>query len=251
MLLNSILICIVFYGKKCKPFAIKYIEYLAKYLDSIYMNKKQDNLYIGILNVMSSLGKYEEDYFAKYLPSLFKCLEEILKNIKDKTPNLNHFQTTLTNLLPLIINKNNELIPSFIKDILDLLEYTINQDDKEEDSNLNFLEDINSTLKVLSQSIEILEEKCINYIEPIQNIVIKISQKYQYNSDFHITIGNILVNLIKILYEDKKKDKLVIKQLGKNYLDTIVCMLKNELKVSNAVILTDDFNKLLEYLIAR
>ena len=250
MLLNSILICIVFYGKKCKPFAIKYIEYLAKYLDSIYMNKKQDNLYIGILNVMSSLGKYEEDYFAKYLPSLFKCLEEILKNIKDKTPNLNHFQTTLTNLLPLIINKNNELIPSFIKDILDLLEYTINQDDKEEDSNLNFLEDINSTLKVLSQSIEILEEKCINYIEPIQNIVIKISQKYQYNSDFHITIGNILVNLIKILYEDKKKDKLVIKQLGKNYLDTIVCMLKNELKVSNAVILTDDFNKLLEYLIA-
>ena len=99
ILLNSIIICINFYGKKCKPFAIKYIEYLAKYLDSIYINKKNDNLYIGLLNVISSFGKYEEDYFAKYLPSLFKCLEEILKNIKEKTPNLNHFQTTLIKIL--------------------------------------------------------------------------------------------------------------------------------------------------------
>ena len=249
MLLNSILICINFYGIKCKPFAIKYIEYLAKYLDNIYINKKNDNLYIGLLNVISSFGKYEEDYFAKYLPSLFKCLEEILKNIKDKTPNLNHFQTTLTNLLPLIINKNNELIPSFLKDILDLLEYTINQDDQEEDSNINFLEDINSTLKVLNQSIEILEEKCNNFIEPIQNMILKINQKYKNNSDLHITIGNILFNLIKILSEDKTKDKSVIKQLGKDYLDIIANMLKNELKNSNCVILTEDFNKILEYLL--
>ena len=246
-LLNSILICINFYGKKCKPFAIKYIEYLAKYLDSIYINKKNDNLYIGLLNVLSSFGKYEEDYFAKYLPSLFKCLEEILKNIKDKTPNLNHFQTTLTNLLPLIINKNKELIPSFIKDILDLLEYTINQDDKEEESNINFIEDINSTLKVLSQSIEILEEKCINFIEPIQNMIIQINQKYKNNSEIHITIGNILFNIIKILSEDNTKDRIDIKNLGKNYLDIIANMLKNELKISNCVILTEDFNKIIEY----
>ena len=150
------------------------------------------------------------------MPSLFKCLEEILKNIKEKTPNLNHFQTTLTNLLPLIINKNIKLIPSFMKDILDLLEYTINQDDKEEDSNINFIEDIDSTLKVLSQSIEILEEKCINFIEPIQKIIIEINQKYKNNSDFHITIGNILYNLIKILSEDKTKEKIVIKNIGKN-----------------------------------
>ena len=249
MILNSILICINFYGKKCKPFAIKYIEYLAKYLDAIYMNKKNENLYIGLLNVLSSFGKYEEDYFAKYLPSLFKCLEEILKNIKEKTPNLNHFQTTLTNLLPLIINKNNELIPAFLKDILDLLDYIMNQDDKEEDSNINFLEDINSTLKVLNQSIEILEEKCINFIEPIQNMIVQISQKYKNNSDFHITIGNILYNLIKILSEEKTKDKIIIKNLGKNYLDIIVTMLKNELKISNCVILTEDFNKILEYLL--
>ena len=223
---------------------------MAKYLDNIYMNKKNDNLYIGVLNVMSSFGKYEEDYFAQYLPSLFKCMEEILKNIKDKTPNLNHFQTTLTNLLPIIINKNTSLIPLFIKDILDLLEYSINQDNKEEDSNINFMEDINSTLKVLSQSIEILEEKCIDFIEPIQNITVQISQKYINNSDFHITIGNIFFNLIKILSEDKTKDKISIKNLGKNYLDIISTMLKNELKVSNCVILTEDFNKIMEYLIS-
>jgi hypothetical protein len=106
-----------------------------------------------------------------------------------------------------------------MKDILDLLEYTINQDDKEEDSNINFIEDIDSTLKVLSQSIEILEEKCINFIEPIQKIIIEINQKYKNNSDFHITIGNILYNLIKILSEDKTKEKIVIKNIGKNYLD--------------------------------
>ena len=134
-----------------------------------------------------------------------------------------------------------------MKDILDLLEYTMNQDNKEDDSNINFLEDINSTLKVLSQSIEILEEKCINFIEPIQNMIIQINQKYKNNSEIHITIGNILFNIIKILSEDNTKDRIDIKNLGKNYLDIIANMLKNELKISNCVILTEDFNKIIEY----
>ena len=107
-----------------------------------------------------------------------KCFEEILHKIKENTPNLNHFQTTLTNLLPIIVNKNSELIPIFIKDIIELIEYALNQGD---DSNINYLEDINSILKALSSSIEILEEKCLNYIPAIENIIIKINQKYKNN----------------------------------------------------------------------
>ena len=250
MLLNSIIICMDFYGEKCKPFAIKFIEYFAKYLDIIYMNKKHENLYIGLLNVLSSFGKYEEDYFAKYLPSLFKCLEEILKNIKEKSLDLKHFQATLTNLLPIIINKNTELIPLFLKDIIDLLKYILNQDDKEEDSNINYIEDINSTLKVLSQSIEILEEKCINFIQPIEEILFEINTKYKNNSNFHITISNILYYFIKIISEEKSQDRNLLKKLGKNYVDIIANMLKNELKISNGVILTEDFNKIIEYIIS-
>ena len=250
MLLNSIIICMDFYGEKCKPFAIKFIEYFAKYLDIIYMNKKHENLYIGLLNVLSSFGKYEEDYFAKYLPSLFKCLEEILKNIKEKSLDLKHFQATLTNLLPIIINKNTELIPLFLKDIIDLLKYILNQDDKEEDSNINYIEDINSTLKVLSQSIEILEEKCINFIQPIEEILFEINTKYKNNSNFHITISNILYYFIKIISEEKSQARNLLKKLGKNYVDIIANMLKNELKISNGVILTEDFNKIIEYIIS-
>ena len=250
VLLNSIIICMDFYGEKCKPFAIKFIEYFAKYLDIIYMNKKHENLYIGLLNVLSSFGKYEEDYFAKYLPSLFKCLEEILKNIKEKSLDLKHFQATLTNLLPIIINKNTELIPLFLKDIIDLLKYILNQDDKEEDSNINYIEDINSTLKVLSQSIEILEEKCINFIQPIEEILFEINTKYKNNSNFHITISNILYYFIKIISEEKSQDRNLLKKLGKNYVDIIANMLKNELKISNGVILTEDFNKIIEYIIS-
>ena len=250
MLLNSIIICMDFYGEKCKPFAIKFIEYFAKYLDIIYTNKKHENLYIGLLNVLSSFGKYEEDYFAKYLPSLFKCLEEILKNIKEKSLDLKHFQATLTNLLPIIINKNTELIPLFLKDIIDLLKYILNQDDKEEDSNINYIEDINSTLKVLSQSIEILEEKCINFIQPIEEILFEINTKYKNNSNFHITISNILYYFIKIISEEKSQDRNLLKKLGKNYVDIIANMLKNELKISNGVILTEDFNKIIEYIIS-
>ena len=250
VLLNSIIICMDFYGEKCKPFAIKFIEYFAKYLDIIYTNKKHENLYIGLLNVLSSFGKYEEDYFAKYLPSLFKCLEEILKNIKEKSLDLKHFQATLTNLLPIIINKNTELIPLFLKDIIDLLKYILNQDDKEEDSNINYIEDINSTLKVLSQSIEILEEKCINFIQPIEEIVLEINTKYKNNSNFHITISNILYYFIKIISEEKSQDRNLLKKLGKNYVDIIANMLKNELKISNGVILTEDFNKIIEYIIS-
>ena len=250
MLLNSIIICMDFYGEKCKPFAIKFIEYFAKYLDIIYTNKKHENLYIGLLNVLSSFGKYEEDYFAKYLPSLFKCLEEILKNIKEKSLDLKHFQATLTNLLPIIINKNTELIPLFLKDIIELLKYILNQDDKEEDSNINYIEDINSTLKVLSQSIEILEEKCINFIQPIEEIVLEINTKYKNNSNFHITISNILYYFIKIISEEKSQDRNLLKKLGKNYVDIIANMLKNELKISNGVILTEDFNKIIEYIIS-
>ena len=250
MLLNSIIICMDFYGEKCKPFAIKFIEYFAKYLDIIYTNKKHENLYIGLLNVLSSFGKYEEDYFSKYLPSLFKCLEEILKNIKEKSLDLKHFQATLTNLLPIIINKNTELIPLFLKDIIELLKYILNQDDKEEDSNINYIEDINSTLKVLSQSIEILEEKCINFIQPIEEIVLEINTKYKNNSNFHITISNILYYFIKIISEEKSQDRNLLKKLGKNYVDIIANMLKNELKISNGVILTEDFNKIIEYIIS-
>ena len=250
VLLNSIIICMDFYGEKCKPFAIKFIEYFAKYLDIIYTNKKHENLYIGLLNVLSSFGKYEEDYFAKYLPSLFKCLEEILKNIKEKSLDLKHFQATLTNLLPIIINKNTELIPLFLKDIIDLLKYILNQDDKEEDSNINYIEDINSTLKVLSQSIEILEEKSINFIQPIEEILFEINTKYKNNSNFHITISNILYYFIKIISEEKSQDRNLLKKLGKNYVDIIANMLKNELKISNGVILTEDFNKIIEYIIS-
>ena len=247
VLLNTILTCIDYYGEKCKPYAIKYIEFLGKYLDSIYTKKIKENLYIGLLNTISSFGKYEEDFLAKLLPSLFKCFEEILHKIKENTPNLNHFQTTLTNLLPIIVNKNSELIPIFIKDIIELIEYALNQGD---DSNINYLEDINSILKALSSSIEILEEKCLNYIPAIENIIIKINQKYKNNSDIHMTVSNILYNFLRIITEDKNSDKNILKKLGKNYLDISVNMIKNEFKTSTSVILTEDLNKIMEIIIS-
>ena len=247
VLLNTILTCINFYGEKCKPYAIKYIEFLGRYLDEIYTKKIKENLYIGLLNSISSFGKYEEEYLAKLLPSLFKCLEEILKKIKENTPNLNLIQTTLTNILPIIINKNSELIPIFIKDILELLEYALNQGDE---ANINYLEDINSILKALSSSIEILEERCLNYIPDIENILFKIIQKYKTNSDIHMTISNILFNFLRIIYEDKNSDKNNLKKLGKKYLDISVNMLKDEFKPSSCVILTEDLNKIMENIIS-
>ena len=247
VLLNTILTCINYYGEKCKPYAIKYIEFLGKYLDSIYSKKAKDNLYIGLLNAISSFGKYEEDYIAKLLPSLFKCLEEILNKIKENTPNLNYIQTTLTTLLPIIINKNNELIPIFIKDILELIEYALSEGDE---SNINYLEDINSILKALSSSIDILEDKCINYIPAIENIIFKINQKYKSNSDIHLTISNILYNFLKIISETKNSDKNNLKKMGKNYLEISVNMIKNEFKTSTCVILTEDLNKIMENIIS-
>ena len=247
VLLNTILTCISYYGIKCKPYAIKSIEFLGKYLDSIYTKRIKDNLYMGLLNTISSFGKYEEDYIAKLLPSLFKCLEEILNKIRKNTPNLNHIQDTLTNLLPIIINKNNELIPIFIKDILELIEYALNQGDE---SNVNYLEDINSILKALSSSIEILEDKCLNYITTIENTIFKINNKYKSNSDIHITSSNILYNFLKIISEEKNSDKNALKKLGKNYLDISFKMIKNESKPTTSVILTEDLNKMMEIIIS-
>ena len=247
VLLNTILTCISYYGIKCKPYAIKSIEFLGKYLDSIYTKRIKDNLYMGLLNTISSFGKYEEDYIAKLLPSLFKCLEEILNKIRKNTPNLNHIQDTLTNLLPIIINKNNELIPIFIKDILELIEYALNQGDE---SNINYLEDINSILKALSSSIEILEDKCLNYITTIENTIFKINNKYKSNSDIHITSSNILYNFLKIISEEKNSDKNALKKLGKNYLDISFKMIKNESKPTTSVILTEDLNKMMEIIIS-
>ena len=247
VLLNTIFTCIDYYGEKCKVFSIQYIEYLGKYLDNIYTKKINDNLYIGLLNCISSFGKYEEDYLAKLLPSLFKCLEEIIKKIKENTPNLNHFQTTLTNLLPIIINKNNELIPVFIKDIIELIEYALNQGDE---SNINYLEDINSILKALNSSIEIMEEKCLNYIPDIEKIIFKVIQKYKTNSDIHMTVSNILYNFLKIISENKNSDINNITKLGKSYLDISVNMIKNEFKTTTCVILTEYLNKIMEIIIS-
>ena len=246
VLLNSIIICINYYEEKCKPYAIKYIEFLGKYLDSIYTKKIKDNLYIGLLNSISSFGKYEEDFLAKLLPSLFKCLEEILKNMKESTINFAHIQSTLTNLLPIIINKNNELIPIFIKDILELIEYALNQGDEK---NINYLEDINSTLKALSSSIEIIDDKCLNYISAFENIIYKVNEKYKNNSDIHTTVSSILCNLLKIMSENNSSNKENLKKVGKNYLDISVTMLKNEYKTATCVILTEDLNKIMESII--
>ena len=246
VLLNSIIISINYYGEKCKPYAIKYIEFLGKYLDSIYTKKIKDNLYIGLLNSISSFGKYEEDFLAKLLPSLFKCLEEILKNMKESTINFAHIQSTLTNLLPIIINKNNELIPIFIKDILELIEYALNQGDEK---NINYLEDINSTLKALCSSIEIIDDKCLNYISAFESIIYKVNEKYKNNSDIHTTISSILCNLLKIMSENNSSNKENLKKVGKNYLDISVTMLKNEYKTTTCVILTEDLNKIMENII--
>ena len=246
VLLNSIIICINYYGEKCKPYAIKYIEFLGKYLDSIYTKKIKNNLYIGLLNSISSFGKYEEDFLAKLLPSLFKCLEEILKTMKENTINFAHIQSTLTNLLPIIINKNNELIPIFIKDILELIEYALNQGDEK---NINYLEDINSTLKALSSSIEIIDDKCLNYISAFESIIYKVNEKYKNNSDIHTTISSILCNLLKIMSENNSSNKENLKKVGKNYLDISVTMLKNEYKTATCVILTEDLNKIMENII--
>ena len=246
-LLNTILTCINFYRVKCKQYAIKYIEFFGKYLDDIYIKKVKENLYIGLLNIISSLGKYEEDYIAKLLPSLFKCLENILKKIKENSLNLNQIQDTLRNLLPIIINKNNELIPIFIKDILEILEYTLNQGDE---SNINYLEDTNSILKTLSSSIEILDDKCLEYIPSIESILIKVNKKYKTNSDIHITISNILYTFLKMISEEKNSDKNYLKKLGKNYLDISVNMIKNELKATTSVILAEDLNKIMENIIS-
>ena len=199
-----------------------------------------------MLNSISSFGKYEEDFLAKLLPSLFKCLEEILKNMKESTINFAHIQSTLTNLLPIIINKNNELIPIFIKDILELIEYALNQGDEK---NINYLEDINSTLKALCSSIEIIDDKCLNYISAFESIIYKVNEKYKNNSDIHTTISSILCNLLKIMSENNSSNKENLKKVGKNYLDISVTMLKNEYKTTTCVILTEDLNKIMENII--
>ena len=102
----------------------------------------------------------------------------------------------------------------------------------------------------LASVVFIITNNNINFIQPIQDLIIKISQKYKNNSDFHITISNIFYNFIKIISEEKNKDINILKKLGKNYLDIIANMLKNELKISNCVILTDDFKKIIEYIIS-
>ena len=245
-ILKSINYCISFYGDKCQEFAIKYIDYLAKYLDFIYTQKINQNLFIGILYVISSFGKYKEDYIEKILNSLFKCLEEVLTSIKDKSPNVSDIQNTLENLLPIIINKKPELIALFMKDILELIEYTINQDNNETEKNKNYVEDLNSVLKTLNSSIEILEENSLKYVNQIEKIIEKLHQKYKNENNIHIQISNILVNIINIMSENNSEN---LKNKGKYYLEITMNMLNNEYVTDTSIILSDNFNKILENIV--
>ena len=261
---KEILICICEISETideiCKPYAKTTIEILAQYFDKIYTNKIKKNIYPNLIRVISTFGQYVEDIFIPLIPSLIKCIIEIIQNEKNDISLIRKdIRLSIERLIPYIQNKYPNLIPELIKTILSLLDYSIinspneeenlfennekNEKDKieEKEENKEYLNDLNDNLNILNTIIESLEEKYLPYFEDTENLINKLIQITK-GINLKGTISEIFSNLINII----ENNNSLLKEKSKNFINILFKLMEREYnkKVWTRMIL--NINKIIE-----
>jgi hypothetical protein len=243
-LLKSMIFCAQFFSDKCKYYSSEIIIYLQKYLENIYNKKINDNLYVNILYVISIFGKYSNENIVKNLTLFFNCLQIIIKNIKNNINQINNINPIIINILPIINTNLPESISIIMNDLIELLNSFINDINENE---INHIDDIYTILNIINSSLEIIDEKSINYLTQIESCIEKILKKQKAISKLNNIISDILSNIIQIL--SKIKNNKNLKNKGKNYLEIIFTIIKQEYNSSTTLSLVDNLNKIFENIV--
>ena len=245
-LLKSIIFCCQLFSDKTKPYSNEIVIYLSKYLEDIYTNKINTNLYVNLLYAISSYGIYDsQNHILQRIHLLFICLQDILKNIKNYMNQINDLHPIILNILPLINSHKPEFISVIIDDLINILNISI---DVINENDINHIDDIHNFLIIINSSIEIIDNKCINYLTQIENSIEKLFNKVKSISKINSIIGDIFMNIIEILNKSGSSHKN-IKNKGKYYLEIIFSIIKHEYNSSVSLSLVDNLNKIFEYIV--
>ena len=244
-LLKTILLCFQLFSDKCQSYSNDVVSFFVKYLESIYDKKVNTNLYINLINIISSFSKYiDTNYILNTIPLLFKCFQFILSN-SIKNNQICNLHSLIINFLP-IINKNKpDFISKVISDLINILNTYINYINENDN---NHIDNIYDLLNVVNSSIEIVESKIINYLTELENCIEKILNKKKNISKINAVISDILFNIIQIL--SKNSSNKNSKNKGKNYLEIIFDIIKHEYNSNTSLSLVDNLNKIFEIIVS-
>ena len=244
-LLKTILLCFQIFSDKCQPCSNDVVTFFVKYLESIYDKKINTNLYINLINIISSYAKYiDANYILNIILLLFNCFQYILNNLI-KNNQISNLNSLILNFLP-IINKNKpDFIPKIISDLINMLNSYINYINENDN---NHIDNICDLLNVINSSIEIVGNKIINYLTEIENCIEKILSKKKNISKINAIISDILFNIVQIL--SKNSSKKNSKNKGKNYLEIIFDIIKHEYNSNTSLSLVYNLNKIFETIVS-
>ena len=80
-LLKSLIISCQLLCDSNQPFFKDILSFLLEYLEDIFQNKINSNLYINLINSIICFGKYENNLITQKLNLIFNCIKHIFKNI--------------------------------------------------------------------------------------------------------------------------------------------------------------------------
>ena len=244
-LLKTFLLCFQLFSDRCQSCSNDVVTFFVKYLESIYDKKINDNLYINLINIISSYAKYiDSNFILNIILLLFNCFQYILNNLI-KNNQISNLNSLILNFLP-IINKNKpDFIPKIISDLINILNSYINYINENDN---NHIDNICDLLNIINSSIEIVENKIINYLTEIENCIEKILSKKKNISKINSIISDILFNIVQIL--SKNSSNKNSKNKGKNYLEIIFDIIKHEYNSNTSLSLVYNLNKIFEIIVS-
>ena len=108
--------------KKFEPYAEKSLKILVEYFVSIYNTKQNKSIYGNLMECISLIGPYCEQYYYSFIPEFVKMIVEIQNNIPLSTdPIRNYLQEALERLIPIMKINFTNLLPSLVDSIIKLV----------------------------------------------------------------------------------------------------------------------------------
>ena len=233
--------------ESCQSFSKNLMELLMKYLNEYYVKKTNLNLIPNLLYSITLLGLYEKESLLPIIPSLIKCIIELIDSLKSNiNPMRSQIQSTLEHLIPLIHNNYNQFIPLIIQTLFKLLHFTsmtssINEENIS--SSTAEVDDIVDCVKLLNTVIENLEEDYYEYYQNTEQVVFKMLKEAK-NYKLKRALMEVLGNLIKVLYA--KKENCQLKQKAEEYIKIFFVYIDKELDIKLCAQLIEILNQIIE-----
>ena len=270
--------------ERSEPFAKKSFEIILNYFIEIYKSKSNKILYGKLIENLTTIGPYIKEDFYKYVPDIINCIIELVKGINfNNDPIRSDLQNSIERLFPILKKDFNYLLPNLVDTILSLVKlkpklssssnsekeidfselYDNNNNDNlnNENNNKHFFdlntgesEDFIGSISLLNIIIESMGKNYLNYIEETEKEILSLFNDSSLHNKIKTKSCKILSNLIKIIPEEKKREKGILyikyiieaieKETNNHIYEKLIINLKNILDNSGEILEENELNEL-------